>query len=196
MIGTFLDAQICVLFTHKGGPLATNLLGLSFSYPLSEGALSAITVAQRLYQFPLGVCISLAVAALPTFSRLATHRDWTGWTGEVTRTLRLAAFVGLVTGFPEAILAILIAVCLGGLVSLILVLGGVKRLRSYIPYGVFLVVGGLAVLVFGGMWGFWGVFFAIPLATLVQAVLKAWAQHRKKGPIEPVAKEPPREETA
>ena len=32
----------------------------------------------------------------------------------------------------------------------------------------------VAVLVFGGLWGFWGVFFAIPLATLVQAVLKAW----------------------
>ncbi|MEM7406578.1 MAG: AI-2E family transporter [Pseudomonadota bacterium] len=31
-----------------------------------------------------------------------------------------------------------------------------------------------AVLVFGGLWGFWGVFFAIPLATLVQAVLTAW----------------------
>ena len=32
----------------------------------------------------------------------------------------------------------------------------------------------VAVLVFGGLWGFWGVFFAIPLATLVQAVLRAW----------------------
>lgn len=32
----------------------------------------------------------------------------------------------------------------------------------------------VAVLLFGGLWGFWGVFFAIPLATLVQAVLKAW----------------------
>jgi putative permease len=28
-----------------------------------------------------------------------------------------------------------------------------------------------AVLVFGGVWGFWGVFFAIPLATLIEAVL-------------------------
>ncbi|WP_318479765.1 AI-2E family transporter [Photobacterium leiognathi] len=28
----------------------------------------------------------------------------------------------------------------------------------------------VAVLVFGGLWGFWGVFFAIPLATLVKAV--------------------------
>ena len=32
----------------------------------------------------------------------------------------------------------------------------------------------VAILVFGGLWGFWGVFFAIPLATVVQAVLKAW----------------------
>ncbi|MFD1215075.1 MULTISPECIES: AI-2E family transporter [Microbulbifer] len=32
----------------------------------------------------------------------------------------------------------------------------------------------LAVLVFGGIWGFWGVFFAIPLATLFKAILNAW----------------------
>jgi len=32
----------------------------------------------------------------------------------------------------------------------------------------------IAVLVFGGLWGFWGVFFAIPLATVVQVLLKVW----------------------
>ena len=32
----------------------------------------------------------------------------------------------------------------------------------------------MAVLVFGGIWGFWGVFFAIPLASLVQAILNSW----------------------
>ena len=31
-----------------------------------------------------------------------------------------------------------------------------------------------AILIFGGIWGVWGVFFAIPLATVVNAVLKAW----------------------
>jgi len=31
-----------------------------------------------------------------------------------------------------------------------------------------------ALCVFGGLWGLWGVFFAIPLATLIQAVLTAW----------------------
>ena len=32
----------------------------------------------------------------------------------------------------------------------------------------------VAILFFGGLWGFWGVFFAIPLATLVKAVINAW----------------------
>jgi len=32
----------------------------------------------------------------------------------------------------------------------------------------------IAVLFFGGLWGVWGVFFAIPLATLVQAVINSW----------------------
>lgn len=32
----------------------------------------------------------------------------------------------------------------------------------------------LAILFFGGLWGFWGIFFAIPLATLVQAVIRSW----------------------
>lgn len=32
----------------------------------------------------------------------------------------------------------------------------------------------IAILFFGGLWGFWGVFLAIPLATVVKAVLSAW----------------------
>ena len=32
----------------------------------------------------------------------------------------------------------------------------------------------VAILVFGGLWGFWGVFFAIPLATLVKALINVW----------------------
>ena len=39
----------------------------------------------------------------------------------------------------------------------------------------------VAVLFFGGLWGFWGVFFAIPLATLVKALITAWSG----GPDEP-----------
>lgn len=32
----------------------------------------------------------------------------------------------------------------------------------------------VAILIFGGIWGFWGLFFAIPLATLAHEVIKAW----------------------
>ena len=38
----------------------------------------------------------------------------------------------------------------------------------------------VAILFFGGLWGFWGVFFAIPLATLVQAGSSAWSANERK----------------
>lgn len=44
----------------------------------------------------------------------------------------------------------------------------------------------VAILIFGGLWGFWGIFFAIPLATVVQAVLAAWPTMQAPDP-EPVA---------
>ncbi len=45
-----------------------------------------------------------------------------------------------------------------------------------------------AILIFGGLWGFWGIFFAIPLATLVQAVIKAWPKAEQiKPPDAPAA---------
>jgi len=44
----------------------------------------------------------------------------------------------------------------------------------------------LAILIFGGLWGFWGIFFAIPLATLVKAVINAWPSN----PLHRAAPEP------
>lgn len=46
----------------------------------------------------------------------------------------------------------------------------------------------ISILVFGGIWGFWGVFFAIPLATFIQAVIKAWTRRRS-----PASESPPLE---
>ncbi len=42
-----------------------------------------------------------------------------------------------------------------------------------------------AVLVFGGLWGFWGVFFAIPLATLVKALMNSWPRSEEHIEAEP-----------
>lgn len=36
----------------------------------------------------------------------------------------------------------------------------------------------IAILIFGGIWGFWGVFFAIPLATLVKVLIATWPRSR------------------
>jgi putative permease len=49
----------------------------------------------------------------------------------------------------------------------------------------------LAILFFGGLWGFWGIFFAIPLATLVQAVMRSWPR-----PPEDETSEPKQDETS
>jgi putative permease len=44
----------------------------------------------------------------------------------------------------------------------------------------------VSVLAFGGLWGVWGVFFAIPLATLVKAIYNAWPhEHERAMPPEP-----------
>ena len=39
----------------------------------------------------------------------------------------------------------------------------------------------VAVLFFGSLWGLWGVFFAIPLATLLKAVMNAWPKKLLSG---------------
>ncbi|MEY4643120.1 MAG: hypothetical protein RLZZ227_3114 [Pseudomonadota bacterium] len=38
-----------------------------------------------------------------------------------------------------------------------------------------------AILVFGGIWGVWGVFFAIPLATFIKAIIRAWPVSHRPG---------------
>jgi putative permease len=38
----------------------------------------------------------------------------------------------------------------------------------------------VAILFFGGLWGFWGIFFAIPLATVVKSVITAWPRAEDK----------------
>jgi len=50
----------------------------------------------------------------------------------------------------------------------------------------------VAILVFGGWWGFWGIFFAIPLASLVKAVIAAWPLQGDSQSETPKKKRPPR----
>ncbi len=63
--------------------------------------------------------------------------------------VKLAAFIGLITGFPDVVLAIIVTIFAGGLISLLLVVTRVRTMRDYIPYGPFLVIGGLFALFWG-----------------------------------------------
>lgn len=86
----------------------------------------------------------------------------------VTFPVVLVAFFewGITTEFWYLILAYTIVQALDGVVLVPLLFSEVVNLH---PVAII-----VAILFFGGIWGFWGVFFAIPLATLVKAVLTAW----------------------
>lgn len=63
--------------------------------------------------------------------------------------LKLAVFIALALGFPNAILAILLGFLTGAIGSVILLLVGRKSLKSTIPFGPFLALGAYLALLFG-----------------------------------------------
>jgi leader peptidase (prepilin peptidase)/N-methyltransferase len=67
------------------------------------------------------------------------------WGGDV----KLAAFVGLITGFPGIVTALVITIIAGGVISLILLLTRIVNLRSGIPYGPFICLGGFITMLYG-----------------------------------------------
>ncbi len=77
---------------------------------------------------------------------------------------------GLESQFTYALIAYTIIQLLDGNLLAPLLLSGVVNLH---PVAII-----VAVLLFGGLWGIWGLFFAIPLATLVHVLLKTWLNRR------------------
>jgi len=107
MFNVFLDAQVCTYLTRgPNDPPTKTTFGYTWQYPLEAGALSAVSNAQRLYQFPLGVlAISLATAAFPMFSLYASRGQMDGLRDGVARSLRIAVYEGLPSGLMLMLLA-------------------------------------------------------------------------------------------
>lgn len=63
--------------------------------------------------------------------------------------VKLAAFVGLITGFPLVIEALVLTILVGAAISAILLVTRVRSLRDPIPYGPFLVAGAVITLLWG-----------------------------------------------
>ena len=63
--------------------------------------------------------------------------------------VKLAAFIGLATGFPLALLAVIMAAVLGGLTAIILLATRKRGRKEAIPFGPFLAVAAMVTLLWG-----------------------------------------------
>ncbi len=71
-------------------------------------------------------------------------RGGMGW-GDV----KLAALIGLATGFPLVFLAVIMGAILGGIVAVALMIAGKRKRREAIPFGPFLALATMVTLLWG-----------------------------------------------
>ena len=123
----------------------------------------------------LGLQYSALLATLVGFSVLIPYIG----AAMVTIPIALIAFFqfGWSLGFGNVMIAYAVIQALDGNLLVPLLFSEVVDLH---PVAII-----LAILFFGGLWGFWGIFFAIPLATLVQAVMQSWPRMPKEKCAEP-----------
>lgn len=95
----------------------------------------------------------------------------------VTFPVALVAYLqwGFSGDFLGAVIAYFIIQAFDGNVLYPLLFSGVMKMH---PNAII-----IAILFFGGIWGFWGLFFAIPLATVANAVLRALRDYDDSGAV-------------
>jgi len=98
------------------------------------------SIGMRLAYAALGGAIGFAIFLLIAI----VSRGGMGW-GDV----KLAALIGLATGFPLVFLAIIMAAILGGIVAVALVVIRKKKRREMIPFGPFLALAAMVTLLWG-----------------------------------------------
>lgn len=92
-----------------------------------------VSAGELLYSYAIpSLCAGLFFFLLWFFSNGRAMGDGDMW---------LAILIGLVTGYPGIIIALYIAFLTGAAVGVILILGGLKTLKSHIPLGPFLLFG-------------------------------------------------------
>ncbi len=127
LVGILINAKHFTVLSQ------TNLLLGSHSYLFGE------------YPYFLSLFLGIIlggglIAALAYF----THEKAMGW-GDVF----VALLMGIILGWPETLMALIIAFLSGGFVSLLLMALRKKTMKSYLPFAPFLAFGTLAILLFG-----------------------------------------------
>jgi prepilin signal peptidase PulO-like enzyme (type II secretory pathway) len=79
------------------------------------------------------------------FALLAAARRGALGMGDV----KLAAMIGMMTGFPYVLQALTVGVMLGGLAAALALLTRMRRGKQYMPYAPYLVAGSLLTLLHG-----------------------------------------------
>jgi leader peptidase (prepilin peptidase)/N-methyltransferase len=98
------------------------------------------SMGMRVAYSALGGAIGFAVFLLIAL----VSRGGMGW-GDV----KLAALIGLATGFPMVFVAIIMAAILGGVVAVVLLVTRRRGRREMIPFGPFLAVAAMVTLLWG-----------------------------------------------
>ncbi len=98
------------------------------------------SIAMRVAYAALGGAIGFVIFLLIAL----ISRGGMGW-GDV----KLAALVGLATGFPLVFLAIIMGAILGGIVAVALVIAKKRKRRQTIPFGPFLALAAMVTLLWG-----------------------------------------------
>lgn len=92
----------------------------------------------------------------------------------VTIPIIIIAFLqwGFTTNFAYLLIIYAILITIDANILVPLLFSGRMKIH---PVGII-----IALLIFGYLWGFWGVFFALPLATLVESLITNWPQTIEK----------------
>ncbi|MEK7640791.1 MAG: prepilin peptidase [Patescibacteria group bacterium] len=125
---TLIDLRLSIIPDRLN--IFLGVLGLSLAYVHGDWA-------GRIIGALVGFCLIGLVVRL-SGDRGMGMGDW-----------KMSAALGLIVGWPNILLAIASSFVLGGLVSIVLLLSGVKKVHATIPFGPFLAIGAALALIAG-----------------------------------------------
>lgn len=146
-IVTFVvDLEHYVILENVVLPLAAVVLGINLFLDI----LSSTSIFSASSLFVSGI-LGAALGALPIFFLWYASKWRTGETGRWMGfgDVELMLLLGAAAGFPLAGLVLFIGVLLGGFVSVFLLAFGKKKLKSHVPFGVFLAPAAIITLFYG-----------------------------------------------
>jgi len=151
-----LSAELGVLIFYSCLFIVIFVIDLEHSLILNKVVYPGMIVALLLSLYPwpwfsesLGMRVAYAALGgaigFVIFLLIAlVSRGGMGW-GDV----KLAALIGLATGFPMVFVAIIMAAILGGIVAVALMIAKKRGRREMIPFGPFLAVAAMVTLLWG-----------------------------------------------